>query len=116
MKVKCKSCGEKIERDTAYKVIIKDKNSYYCCEQEYLDYIKNLKDKDDVYIEIDNIFNRKVTHTVLFKEIYELSQTYTYKTILLYLQQNKEYLINVLSKNFVSEYAQIRYFTAILKK
>jgi YHS domain-containing protein len=115
MLVKCKSCGTKIERDTAYKVVLKDKNSYYCNEQEYLNYKQDLKNKDDVYMEIDNIFNKKITNTVLFKEVGELSKIYTYETILLYLQQNEQYLINVLNKSFVSEYAQIRYFTAILK-
>jgi hypothetical protein len=35
MEVKCKGCGKQIERDEAYKVIEKGKNSYYCNESEY---------------------------------------------------------------------------------
>ncbi len=115
MLVKCQICNSKIERDSAYKITVKDKNLYYCSDQEYLNYKQNLKDKDDVYIEIDNIFNRKVVHTILFKEVNELAQIYTYKIVLSYLRANNNYLKDVLKRDFVSEYAQIRYFTAILK-
>ena len=34
---------------------------------------------------------------------------------MVYLTENKEYITKVLEKDFVSEYAKIRYFAAILK-
>ena len=45
----------------------------------------------------------------------ELSDIYTYEKIFAYLKENEVYLCGVMKKDFSSEYAQIRYFTAILK-
>ena len=42
-------------------------------------------------------------------------QVYSYEHILAYLTENKDYIAKVLDKEFVSEYAKIRYFSAILK-
>jgi len=35
MKVKCQACGDKIERDDAYKVLKGKRNMYYCNKSEY---------------------------------------------------------------------------------
>lgn len=71
--------------------------------------------KDNTYNLIYEIFGYKVTHTTLYKEIGELSNTYKYENILDYLEENKSYLKSAMNKRFVNEYAKIRYFTAILK-
>lgn len=113
--VKCKICGNKIEKSVAYKIVINNKNNYYCNESEYRDWILNKEIKDNTYNLIYEIFGRKVTNTILFKEVGELSDIYTYKKIYVYLEENKVYLCNVMRKEFSSEYAQIRYFAAILK-
>lgn len=115
MLVKCRICGNKVERTEAYKVVVNNKNNYYCKESEYKDWISKKEIKDDTYKLIYDIFDRKVTNTILFKEIGELSNVYTYEKILAYLRENEMYLCNVMKKEFSSEYAQIRYFTAILK-
>ena len=115
MLVKCKSCGEKVDRDKAYKIVVNGKNNYYCSEDEYSKLKENQLIKNNTYSVIYEIFGRRVTNTILFKEIGELDKIYTYKTILSYLNDNKTYLESVMSKDFSSEYAKIRYFTAILK-
>lgn len=91
-------------------------NKYYCNENEY-DEIKKAKHlKDDTYDKIFECFNRKVTNSALFKEINELKPVYGYQKILGYISDNFEFLSGILSnKTFSSEYAQIRYFAAILK-
>lgn len=35
MIVKCKECGNKIDRDTAFKIRLRDQNNYFCSESEY---------------------------------------------------------------------------------
>lgn len=115
MLVKCKGCQEKIDRDIAYKIVINGKNNYYCNEQEYKD-IKNKKEiKDNTYLKIYDIFGRKITNTILFKEVNELADIYGYEIIYAYLDKNQDYLSNVMAKDFNNEFGQIRYFSAILK-
>jgi YHS domain-containing protein len=113
--VKCKSCGNKIEKDKAYKVTVSGKNSYYCNKQEYETIVKNRELKNNTYEIIYQIFQREVTNTALFKEINSLVEVYGYEKIYLYLIDNKEYLISVLQKSFQNEYSKIRYFSAILR-
>ena len=115
MLVKCKGCGEKIDRDIAYRVTMKGKNIYYCSKAEYDNIIKAREIKDNTYNLICQLFGYKITNTSLFKELNLISESHSYNIIFSYLQENYEYLLEVLSKNFNSEYAKIRYFSAILK-
>ena len=115
MLVKCKICGNKIDRADAYNVTVNGKNNYYCNEKEYSSWKIKKDVRDNTYSVIYDIFGRKVTNTVLFKEIGDLADIYTYGKIEDYLLANKTYLSTVMEKSFVSEYAQIRYFDAILK-
>ena len=115
MQVKCRVCKTKIERTDAYKVVVDGKNHYYCTEKEYKDLLAQKEVKDNTYNLINKIFGRKVTNTALFKEINALLETHTYEEILSYLQDNEDYLYRIMSKDFQSEYAKIRYFSAILK-
>lgn len=113
--VKCRICGNKIERKEAYKVVSDSRNNYYCNETEYMGWLLKRESKDNTYNIIYEIFERKVTNTALYKEINGLAEVYTYEKIYAYLKENKAYLDNVMKKDFSSEYAQIRYFAAILK-
>ena len=115
MQVKCRVCKTKIERTDAYKVVIDGKNHYYCTEKEYRDLMAQKEIKDNTYNLINHIFEKKVTNTALFKEMNALLETHTYEEILSYLQDNEDYLYRVMSKEFQSEYAKIRYFSTILK-
>lgn len=116
MNVKCQCCGNIIDRNVAFKVVVGKVNKYYCNENEYQMIQKVRELKDDTYEKIFECFNRKVTNSALFKEISELENIYGYKKILGYVNDNMEYLSSILiEKIFASEYAQIRYFVAILK-
>lgn len=119
MQVKCKICGKLIDREIAYNVVIKDKNNYYCSEQEYNDVQNNKKQeqelKDNTYKFIEEIIGR-TTNTILYKEVGIWLTVSDYKTILAYLKENKTTIENILSsKSFNTEYAKIRYFSAIVK-
>lgn len=115
-KAKCKYCGKSIDTKVAYKVAVGKTNRYFCNKEEYDIVYKAQKIKNDTYDLIFEIFGRKVTNTILYKEVNELSSVYPYERIKAYLEQNMTYLSNLMqNKSFQSEYAQIRYFTAILK-
>ena len=121
MKVKCKVCGKLNEKDTAYKVSIGKVNTYYCSEKEYLDMQKEkqLKKelKDNVYKVIEEIIGKTV-NTALNKEVNIWLEVSDYKTILEYLKENKAFIVKQMDyKNFdtSTEYAKIRYFSAIVK-
>jgi hypothetical protein len=94
---------------------VKGVNHYYCNKQEYDEIQRKKQSKDNTFLCINDIFGYKVTSTVLFKEINGLHDTYTYEKIFAYLQDNQQYLQQVMEKDFASEYAKIRYFSAILK-
>ena len=115
-KAKCKYCGKSIDTDNAFKVIVGKTNRYYCDENEYNIIHKTQQIKDDTYNLIYEIFGRKITNTILYKEVNELSGIYSFEKIEAYLSQNIEYISNLMqNKSFQNENAQIRYFAAILK-
>src|SRR5574344_1930159 len=107
---KCKICKKDVDKSIAYILRINDKNQYYCSEQEYIEHQRMLEFKDKTYIQINDIFSRKVINTILFKEINQLAELYGYEKIFNYLEFNNTYLADVMSKEFKHEYAQIRYF------
>jgi uncharacterized protein YlaI len=120
---KCKICQAKLNTDTAYKVVTYDKNNkpknaYYCSEAEYTadkeekDRVK--REHDAVYEIINGMFGYKVENSSLFAEWLRWNNLATDVQIAEYLIENREYLCGVLCKDFKSEYAQIKYFSAIL--
>lgn len=116
MLVKCRICGNKIDRKEAFKVSVEGKpNAFYCSKAEYNEMIEDRKCKDDTYYCIYDIFGYKVTNTVLYKEVGELGKIYGFKLILSYLHDNEEYLTRIVGREYNNEFAKIRYFTAILQ-
>lgn len=115
MLVKCKCHGIKIDRATAYKVVVNGKNNYYCSEEDYkrCNYKKEIENK--TYDKIFNIFEYQPERKTLDKEIKSLANMYSYEKIYNYLSQNEEYLNKVMHKDFDNEFGKIRYFSAILK-
>ena len=95
-KAKCKYCGKSIDTDNAFKVIVGKTNRYYCNENEYNIIHKTQQVKDDTFNLVHDIFGRKVTNTILYKEINELSIIYEYEKIGAYLNENKNYLTNLM--------------------
>ena len=111
-KVKCAYCGKSIDKKEAYIVPVSSKrNKYYCSYEHSI----SKKPRDKMYDLIYEVFGRKVLNTVLFKECDEIGKVHTYEKVTAYIEENKQYLEQIMSKGFSSEYAQIRYFSAVLK-
>lgn len=116
MLVKCQCCGNKVDRNEAFKVVVGERNTYYCNENEYKSIIQDREYKRRMFLCINDIFEYKVVNTALFKEINEIHKSFSFEHIFKYLRDNKEDIIAQLSRrSFQNEYNQIRYFSAILK-
>lgn len=115
MLVKCKCCGNKIERESAYKVMTDKGNKYYCSKAEYEAMQKEKADKDAIYTEIVDIFGYKIQNSALFKEWKCWNELASNEKILSYIQENKDYIKGSVGKLNSTEYARIRYMSAILK-
>lgn len=115
MLVKCKCCGNKIERESAYKVITDNGNKYYCNKAEYEAMQKEKADKDAIYAEIVDIFGYKIQNSALFKEWKCWNELASNEKILSYIQENKDYIKGAVGRINGTEYARVRYVSAILK-
>ena len=100
-KVTCRACGKKIDITSAFKATSR---TYYCSEQEYLIEKALL----DIIYEIIG----QTKNTILFAEMRLWGD---HNKVYNYLKENKTKIQQDMSKEFVSEYAKIRYFSALIK-
>ena len=120
-KAKCKICGADLDTKTAYKVTDKNgKNKYFCSAVEFEAEEERKKkvaeDKDRVYRLICDIMGEKeIISTALFKEWQVWNKVADNEKIAKYLAENKGYLTSVIARLQTSEYARIRYLSAIIK-
>lgn len=120
-KAKCKICGTELDTKTAYKVTDKNnKNKYFCSQSEFEAEEerkkKAAKDKDRVYRLICDIMGEKeIISTALFKEWQVWNKVADNRKIGDYLSENKDYLTSVITRLQSSEYARIRYLSAIIR-
>lgn len=119
-RAKCKICGAELDSKTAYKITVGKINRYFCSKEEYDAEVerkqKEKEDKDNVYRLICDILNEKeVLNTALWKEKAIWNKAFSDEIIAKYLAENKDYLISAVSKLSGTEYAKIRYVSAVLK-
>lgn len=120
-KAKCKICGSTLDTNIAYKVTDKNgKNKYFCSQSEFEAEEERKKkvaeDKDRVYRLICDIMGEKeIISTSLFKEWQVWNKVADNAKIGDYLEENKDYLTSVIARLCSSEYARIRYLSAIIR-
>lgn len=118
---KCKICGTQLNTTEAYKVTDKNgKNRYYCSASEFeIEEARKKKaaeDKDRVYYLICDILGEKeIINTALWAEKKIWNKAFSDEIIAKYLAENKDYLTSAVSKLSGTEYAKIRYVSAVLK-
>lgn len=118
---KCKICGTELDTNTAYKVTDKSgKNKYFCNASEFEAEEERKKkaaeDKDRVYRLVCDIMGEKeIISTALFKEWQVWNKVADNTKIAKYLEENKDYLSSVIARLQNSEYARIRYLSAIIR-
>lgn len=120
-KAKCRICGADIDTKTAYKVTDKNgKHKYFCSQSEFEKEEERKKkiaeDKDKIYRLICDIMDTKeIVNTALYKEWAEWNKVANNSKIAQYLAENKDYLTSAIKRLSSSEFAKIRYLSAILK-
>lgn len=117
--VKCKCCGNQIDKEIAYNHVTYDKNfkaknNYYCNQKEYDNLMLEKEKRKEVFSLIELIFGRKITNSFLNKEITSIGNAHTYNKLCEFINENLMDLSVAVSRNFASEYAEIKYFTTIL--
>lgn len=117
---KCRICKKSLNTKDAYCIVTNDKRFYYCNATEYEEYKrkqeKEAADKDKVYRLICDIIGRKeIINTVLWKEWAQWNKVASNEKIGQYLEENKFYLISLISRLDNVEFNRIRYLSTILK-
>lgn len=117
---KCRICGTQLDSKTAYKITVGKVNKYFCSEEEYNAEAKRKQkekeDKDRVYELICNILGEKeIINTALWAEKKIWNKAFSDEIIAKYLAENQEYLTSAVSKLSGTEFAKIRYVSAVLK-
>ncbi|MEE1085011.1 MAG: hypothetical protein UH850_14890 [Paludibacteraceae bacterium] len=121
---RCK-CGydkKQLDTKTAFKVVIKDKNTYWCSEECYNHYLADKEKQDKINAEYDQIyeltkqiFGYEFTgYSLLKREINTWEKVGTREKIIAYLKENKDWLSTVMSKEFASDFNRVRYYSVIV--
>ena len=119
-RAKCRICGMELNTNIAYKITVGKINKYFCSKEEYDAEAKRKQkekdDKDKVYRLICDILGEKeVLNTALWKEKTIWNKAFSDEIIAKYLAEHKDYLTSAVSKLSGTEYAKIRYVSAVLK-
>lgn len=116
---KCRICGKALDTSEAFRVDGKPVK-YFCSESEWkADEERKRKaaeDKYKVYRLICDIMGEKeIINSALWKEVQAWNQVANNEKIAQYLDTNKDYLTSAIRRLSSSEYARIRYLSAIVK-
>ena len=122
MKCNCKYDKKQLDTKTAFKVIIKEKNTYFCDENCYNRYLADKAEQEKINVEYDEIyeltkqiFGYEFTgYSLLKREINTWEKVGTRAKIIAYLTENKDWLSNVMSKEFASDFNRVRYYSVIV--
>lgn len=142
---KCRFCQAKLTTDMAFKTEIKKNKIYFCNEEHYNLFMNDIAqkeaekalkakakqeeeaanreksekyqaDKNRAYRLICEIIGRnEIINTILWKEWKIWSKVASNEVIGNYLEENKQYLVNTLSRIEDIEFNRIRFLSSILK-
>ena len=118
----CKYDKKQLDTKTAFKVVIKEKNTYFCDENCYNRYLADKAEQEKINAEYDEIyeltkqiFGYEFTgYSLLKREINTWEKVGTRAKIIAYLTDNKDWLSKVMSKEFSSDFNRVRYYSVIV--
>lgn len=118
----CRYDKKQLDTKTAFKVVIDEKNTYWCSEDCY-NHFREAKEKqekinaeyDEIFELTKQIFGYEFTgYSLLKREINTWEKVGTREKIIAYLKENKDWLSNTMSKSFASDYNRVRYYSTII--
>lgn len=118
----CRYDKKQLDTKTAFKVVIKEKNTYWCSEECYNHYLADKEKQDKINAEYDEIFELTkqifgyefTGYSLLKREINTWEKVGTRAKIIAYLTENKDWLSTVMSKEFASDFNRVRYYSVIV--
>ena len=118
----CRYDKNQLNTKTAFKVVIKEKNTYFCDESCYNKYLADKEKQDKINTEYEEIyeltkqiFGYEFTgYSLLKREINTWEKVGTRAKIIAYLTENKDWLSGVMSKEFASDFNRVRYYSVIV--
>lgn len=118
----CRYDKKQLDTNTAFKVVIKDKNTYWCSEECYKLHCEAQEKQakinaeyDEIYEITKQIFGYEFTgYSLLKREINTWEKVGTRAKIIAYLTENKDWLSTVMSKEFASDFNRVRYYSVIV--
>ena len=121
---RCK-CGydkNPLDTKTAFKVVIKGKNTYWCSEQCYAKYLADKEKQEKInaeYAEIyeltSKIFGYEFQSVgLLRKEVLAWEKVGSRAKIIAYLKENMQWLKDVMNRSFESDFNRVRYYSTIV--
>lgn len=119
---KCRYDKKPVDTKTAFKVVIKDKNTYWCSEECYKLYCEAQEKQAKINAEYDEIFELTkeifgyefTGYSLLKREINTWEKVGTRGKIISYLKENKDWLSTTMSKEFANDYNRVRYYSTIV--
>lgn len=124
---KCRWCQTNITTKVAIMEVTNGKRMFFCNEEHRDKFFKKLKaeqeqkekaeaDRSKAYRLVCEIIGRKeIINTVLWKEWAQWNKVASNEKIGQYLEENKSYLISLISRLDNVEFNRIRYLSTILK-
>ncbi len=119
---KCRYDKKQLDTKTAFRIVDEGKNTYWCSEECYNRYLvdKEKQDKinaeyDEIYEITKQIFGYEFTgYSLLKREINTWERVGTRAKIIAYLTENKEWLRDVMHKEFNGDYNRVRYYSVVV--
>lgn len=119
---KCRYDKKVLDNNTAFKVVINGKNTYWCSEQCYNKHLEEKSKQDKIKAEYDEIFEitkqifgyEFLGYSILKREVCTWEKVGTRQKIIAYLKENKDWLSDVMRKEFDGDFHRVRYYSAIV--
>jgi YHS domain-containing protein len=118
----CRYDKTPLDTKTAFKVIIDEKNTYWCSEECYNHFCEAKEKQEKINAEYNQIFDltREIfgyefqSIGLLRKEVLAWEKVGTRAKIIAYLTENKDWLSQTMSKEFASDFNRVRYYSVIV--
>lgn len=121
-KAKCQWCKKEVDTKTAHKEVINDKNKYWCNDECYMFYETEREKQAKIKAEYDEIFELTkeifgyefTGYSLLKREINTWEKVGSRQKIIAYLKENKEWLHDIMNREFANDFNRVRYFSTIV--
>lgn len=118
----CRYDKKQLDTKTAFKVVIKDKNTYWCSEECYNKHLAEKAEQDKITAEYDEIYEitkeifgyEFLGYPLLKREVCVWEKVGTRQKIIAYLKENKSWLSDVMNREFASDYNRVRYYSTVV--